>query len=675
MLLSFNKVSFSYGAQDILKSASFMIRDNSKVALIGRNGSGKTTIINLIKGILTPSEGDIVKKRDIRLGYVDQHIGAQAETVPLIDYIKTDFGYLFEIENKIKELEHEISKVKHGYEKSASYNAMMEQYSSLTERYEHEGGYTLNSRINSVLNGLGFCPDEYLKPLAAFSGGMKTRAQLCKLLLKEFDLIILDEPTNYLDTSSLEFLENNLKNSSTAALIISHDRYFLDSVADAVLYLYNMKLEEFPGNYSDFSEIFELRQSERIDEFERQQEFIKKTEEFYLKYKAGIKSKMARGRKKFIDRLERLSDPAIYSRNVKLDFSRNMEIESGRVVVSAKELSKAFGSKLLFKDASFEIERGSITGIIGGNGAGKTTLLKMIMGLDEDFGGALIKGHNVVYGYQDQLLGGLDASNRVIDEIWNIKRLMSEGELRKYLAKYLFFGEDVFKSVASLSGGEKSRLIMAKIIMGGANTLILDEPTNHLDIEAKEALEQALLNFDGTIIFVSHDRYFIDKVASSLIVLESRRVKCYNGNYSYYKEKSSGGEKKSNEIDRESPDGGRKRNAGQPEKNKGGQDGKKTPFSSKDAATESGKEAPKKNQLSKNAERMLKNDLEKIEARIAENESELKRIEAIFASNEFEGRPLSYADTEKFNKSYSDLKSETESLYLSWNEICSRLEE
>lgn len=674
MLLSFNKVSFSYGAQDILKSASFMIRENSKVALIGRNGSGKTTIINLIKGVLEPSEGDIVKKRDIRLGYVDQHIGAEAGSVALIDYIKADFSYLFEIENKIKELEHEISKVKHGYEKSASYNAMMEQYSSLTERYEREGGYTLNSRINSVLNGLGFCPDEYIKPLNLFSGGMKTRAQLCKILLKEFDLIVLDEPTNYLDTSSLDFLENNLKNSKTAALIISHDRYFLDNVAGAVLYLYNMKLEEFPGNYSDFSEIFELRQSERLDEFERQQEFIKKTEEFYLKYKAGIKSKMARGRKKFIDRLERLSDPGIYSRNVKLDFSRNMEIESGRVVVSARDLKKAFGGKLLFKDASFEIERGSITGIIGGNGAGKTTLLKMIMGLDEDFEGALVKGHNVVYGYQDQLLGGLDSSNRVIDEIWNIKRLMSEGELRRYLAKFLFFGEDVYKDIALLSGGEKSRLIMAKIIIGGANTLILDEPTNHLDIEAKEALEQALLNFDGAIIFVSHDRYFIDKVASSLIVLDGGRVRCFNGNYSYYKEKSSGFERSFGENGGEDFNGG-----GRPEppseKRKDSGDGKKAAQPSQDSSAAKDFTASKKNQLSKNAGRMLKNDLEKIEAQIARNESRLSQIESIFASNEFDGRPLSYSDTEKFNKSYSDLKSETESLYASWNEICSRLEE
>ncbi|HOT75536.1 MAG TPA: ATP-binding cassette domain-containing protein [Candidatus Wallbacteria bacterium] len=664
--MSFNKVSFSFASQRILKSASFMIRDNSKAALIGRNGSGKTTIINLIKGSLTPEDGEIVKKRDIKLGYVDQHIEERFESMALLDYIKLDFAHLYEQEKRIKELEHEISRMKDGFENSASYNSMMEEYSLVIDRYEREGGYTLNSRINSVLNGLGFSPDEYSKQLSKFSGGMKTRAQLCKLLLKEFELIILDEPTNYLDTDSLEFLEANLKNSRTAALIISHDRYFLDSVVDRVLYLYNNQIEEFPGNYSDFSEIFELRQSERIDEYERQQEFIKKTEEFYLKYKAGIKSKMARGRKKFIDRLERLNDPRIYSRNVKLDFSSNVSMESGRVIISASGLKKAFSEKLLFENAGFEIERGSITGIIGGNGAGKTTLLKMILGQDDSFEGEIKKGHNVVYGYQDQLLTGLNPKNRVIDEIWDIKRLMTEGELRKYLAKFLFAGDDVFKTVSSLSGGEKSRLIMAKIIMGGANTLILDEPTNHLDIESKEVLEQALVNFDGTIIFVSHDRYFIDKVASGLIVISDRKIKCYNGNYSYYREKS--GEKYSAGRSEESarPAESLKNDKKEP---KGSRTEKNDPQPS--AAHE--ETSQDRQPLSKNAERLLKAEIEKTEAMIAENENKITEIERIFAQNSLDGKPLAYADLERLNAEYAACKKATDELYEKWQQACSKL--
>ncbi len=667
MLLSFNKVNFSFASQQILKSASFIIRDNSKAALIGRNGSGKTTIINLIKGALTPEEGEIVKKRDIKLGYVDQHIEERFESLELLDYIKLDFAHLYDQEKRIKELEHEISRMKDGFENSASYNSMMEEYSLLIDRYEREGGYTLNSRINSVLNGLGFSPDEYSKPLAKFSGGMKTRAQLCKLLLKEFDLIILDEPTNYLDTDSLEFLEANLKNSRTAALIISHDRYFLDSVVDRVLYLYNKQIEEFPGNYSDFSEIFEVRQNERIDEYERQQDFIKKTEEFYLKYKAGIKSKMARGRKKFIDRLERLNDPRIYSRNVKLDFSSNVAMESGRVIISASGLKKAFGEKLLFENAGFEIERGSITGIIGGNGAGKTTLLKMILGQDESFEGEIKKGHNVFYGYQDQLLTGLNPKNRVIDEIWDIKRLMTEGELRKYLAKFLFMGDDVFKSVGSLSGGEKSRLIMAKIIMGGANTLVLDEPTNHLDIESKEVLEQALVNFDGTIIFVSHDRYFIDKVASGLIVISDKKIKCYNGNYSYYREKS--GERYSA--------GGSDETVRQAATGKS--DKKEAPAGPSEKADQPASPTREysvtqdRQPLSKNAERLLKSEIEKTEALIAENENKITEIERIFAANALNGKPLSYADLERLNGEYAACKKATDELYEKWQQACLKL--
>jgi len=664
VLLSFNKVSFSFASQDILKSASFIIRENSKAALIGRNGSGKTTLINLIKGALAPAEGEIIKKRDIKLGYVDQHLAPEFDSMPLIDFIRLDFAHLFEMENKIKELEHKISTVKHGFEKSASYNAMMEEYSAMIDRYEREGGYSLNSRINSVVAGLGFTPDEREKPISQFSGGMKTRAQLCKLLLKEFDLIVLDEPTNYLDTDSLEFLETSLKNSRTAALIISHDRYFLDSVVDRVLYLYNKKIEEFPGNYSDFSEIFEVRQNERIDEYERQQDFIKKTEEFYMKYKAGIKSKMARGRKKFIDRLERLNDPRIYGRSVKLDFSANTGIESGRVVVSASGLKKAFGEKLLFEDASFEVTRGSIVGLIGGNGAGKTTLLKMILGRESGFEGDIKTGHNVIYGYQDQLLTGLDMKNRVIDEIWDIKRLMTEGELRKYLAKFLFFGDDVFKGVSALSGGEKSRLIMAKIIMGGANTLILDEPTNHLDIESKEVLEQALVNFDGTIIFVSHDRYFIDKVASGLIVIDQKRVKYYNGNYTYYKEKISEG------AGRNFSEGGAPENFGTAEDGRTKRQKEPPADASSQAVENSGRKAP----LSKNAERVLRAELEKTETEISETESRITAMEKIFASNEIDGRQLAYSEIESLNRDYAELKSALDRLYEKWQNLCSGLD-
>ncbi|HNY10126.1 MAG TPA: ABC-F family ATP-binding cassette domain-containing protein [Candidatus Wallbacteria bacterium] len=654
-LITFNKVSITFGTFDILKNLSFILRENSKTGLIGPNGSGKTTIVKLLKNELSPDSGEIMKMRDIRIGYVMQEIKSGEDEVTLVEFIKKDFQDIFALERRINELENEISKM--GRESSgrthaklsAGENALMEEYSKSTEEYSRHNGYALMARIRSMLAGLGFVPEEYDKPLRLFSGGMKTRAQLCKLLLKEYDLIVLDEPTNYLDTNSLEFLENFLKTSPVAALVISHDRYFLDEVCDHMLYLYNKQAEEFPGNYTDFTEIFELRQNQRVDEYEKQQEFIKKTEEFYLKYKAGIKCKMARGRKKFIDRMERLDNPDISHKTINLDFSSNMSDESGRVVASAENISKSFGDKKLFSNGSFEIGRGSIVGIIGSNGTGKTTLLKMINGEDENYGGRLTIGHNVKIGYQDQLLSSVDAENRVIDEIWNMKKMMLEGEVRKYLAKFLFSGDDVFKKVKSLSGGEKSRLILSKIIMGGANTLILDEPTNHLDIPSKEMLESALVNFDGTVIFVSHDRYFIDKVANGLIAIQDGKLEYYNGNYSYFREKR---EERKKRMDEATAEKNRKQDTRQ-------------------AAVQG---AEIKKTLSKNAERIIRQEIDQAEAEISRTEARIGEIEKIFSENSVNGHNLTFEETEKFNGEYQALKELNSSLYEKWHRLNDSIE-
>jgi len=653
-LLSFNRVSFSYGTQSILRNASFIVRENSKTGLIGRNGSGKSTIVKLILEQIKPDTGEITKNRNLKLGFVLQEIDPVFDTMTLLEFIRSEFRDIFALEDRINELEREMSEIRAHSEKSPAFAASLEEYSRAVEKFEHADGYSLGARIRSMLAGLGFKPEELEKPLGKFSGGMRTRAQLCRILLKDYELIVLDEPTNYLDTGSLEFLENFLKSSPVAALIISHDRYFLDAVCDHILYLYNEQIEESPGNYTDFTEIFELRQNQRIEEYERQQEFIKKTEDFYLKYHAGIKSKMARGRKKFIDRMERIGDPSIEKKSMNLDFSSRMGAESGRVVVSARDIEKSFGEHLLFSRGSFEVGRGSIVGIIGANGTGKTTLLKAILGSEKLCGGELTIGHNVVFGYQDQLLSGLDPSKRVIDEIWDMKKTMLEGEVRKYLAKFLFSGDDVFKRVSALSGGEKSRLILSKIIMTGANTLILDEPTNHLDIESKEMLEEALLSFDGSVIFVSHDRYFIDKVANGLVSIENGFLTYCNGNYSYFKEKCGHASEKP-----------------RPEEVAD----RRTPSNAKGSAgATAAAEKSSKKQLSKNAEAQIQKQIGNVEAEISSAEAEIARIEGIFASNSLDGRPLSFEDTERLNGEYTRRKEETERLYQKWQQLHSSLE-
>lgn len=635
MLVSFNNVSFSFGANQILKSASFIIRENSKVALIGKNGSGKTTIVNLLKGIYSPDNGEIIKKRDIQIGFLDQYIPDKYLNLSLIDFIKLDFTYIFELEQKISNLINKMSKINET-NNNQEYTKLSNEYINLVHEFEKYDGYSLNARINSVINGLGFSKNDINKPIAQFSGGMQTKAQLCKLLLKNYDLIILDEPTNYLDTTALEFLESHLKNLKSSALVISHDRYFIDEIADYVLYLYNYQIEEFKGNYTKFKEDFEIRQAHRQKEYEKQQELIKETEEFYLKYRAGIKSKMARGRKKIIDRMEKLENPNINEQNLKLNFDVNSSLKSGEIVIKAINLTKKFGDKLLFENTNFEIIRGEKVGIIGNNGTGKTTLLKIILGLEPLTSGEIKIGHNVIFGYQDQLLNGLDNNNKVIDEIWNLNKLAIESEIRKYLAKFLFFKDDVFKLVKSLSGGEKSRLIMAKIIQSKANTLLLDEPTNHLDISSKEALENALLEFNGTVIFISHDRYFIDSIADKLLVIENNKINIYYGNYSYYREKiknnfniNQSDEKYSNDFQ----------------------------------THQSNVNINSKPKLSKNTERIIKEEMNKIENEISLKENEISNIEKIFETNTINNKPLSYLEIEDLNNKYSKLKNEIDQLY------------
>lgn len=516
----------------VLKNVSFHIEDHEKAAIVGINGAGKTTLLRIIVGEMTPDDGQVVLAKDKTLGYLAQNstVDTSHTIYEELLSVKAD---LLRLEEKIRECENNM---KHA--DGDALEDLMKQYTSLTHAFETGGGYLYRSELVGVLKGLGFTEDEFSKPIATLSGGQKTRVALGRLLLQNPDLIILDEPTNHLDMNSIAWLETYLLNYKGSVLIVSHDRYFLDRIAGKVIEIDQSKATTFMGNYSDYAVKKEQLRVAAWNAYMNQQRDIKHQEEVIEKLKSFNREKSikrAESREKMLDKIEVIEKPSEVRTDMKLTLTPR--ILSGNDVLTVEHLSKSFDSHKLFTDVNFEIKRGEHVAIIGDNGSGKTTLLKILNGLIPADQGTFRLGSNVEIGYYDQEHHVLHSEKTLFEEISDDYPYLNNTQIRNVLAAFLFTGEDVFKRISDLSGGERGRVSLAKLVLSNANFLILDEPTNHLDIMSKEILEDALNCYEGTILYVSHDRYFINRTAHRILDLTEGQFVSYVGNYDYYLEK------------------------------------------------------------------------------------------------------------------------------------------
>jgi ATP-binding cassette subfamily F protein 3 len=526
MLFRLTDITKAYGAQEVLRGATFQINPGEHVGLVGRNGAGKTTILRLITGAETPDNGELDRLRGLRYGVLAQHVDfAGAHTV--LDAALGVFEKLHALEARMRELEHAMSEAT-----GEDLDRVMHEYSEAQQTFEHDDGFSIHARAEAVLLGLGFAKSEFTKIAANLSGGEKNRLGLARLLLLEPDILLLDEPTNHLDVEAVEWLEDFLAAYRSAYLIISHDRFFLDHTVTRVLDLENGRIESYKGNYSQYLVEKEERRELQQRAYEQQQEMIARTEEFIRRNLAGQKTKQAKSRRNLLQRMERLeSTTDLDTANFKL----KPTARTGDQVLILDKLAIGYPTQTLARNLTFTLRRGERLGIIGGNGTGKTTLLRTLLGEKRPLEGDLRWGTGVSTGYYDQRLMTLDERNTVLEELRTIAASsIPDGELRGFLGRFLFTGDDVFKPVSALSGGEKGRLALAKLIYSRVNVLLLDEPTNHLDIASCEALEDALNEFDGTIITVSHDRYFLDRIATQILSFGEKSTEFFDGGYTEF---------------------------------------------------------------------------------------------------------------------------------------------
>lgn len=532
MILSVSNIHKSFNEVPVLKNVSFHIEDYDKAAIVGINGAGKTTLLRIIMGELTADEGIVTLSKDKTIGYLSQHEAVSGENT-IYDELLSVKQDILDMQQKMHSIELQM--------KTASeekLTQLMNTYANLTHAFEAANGYAYKSELTGVLKGLGFTEEEFSKPVSTLSGGQKTRVALGKLLLLKPNLIILDEPTNHLDMSSITWLETYLLNYKGAVIIVSHDRYFLDRIANKVIEIDHTKATVFTGNYSDYAAKKEILRVAEYNAYMKQQAEIKHQEEVIEKLKSFNREKSikrAESREKMLDKIEVLEKPV----EVRADMHLRLEPKriSGNDVLHVENLSKSFGSLTLFENFSFDIKKGEHVAIIGDNGTGKTTILKIINELVSADSGTIRLGANVQIGYYDQEHHVLHMDKTLFEEISDDYPSLTNTEIRNTLAAFLFTGDDVFKTVKSLSGGERGRVSLAKLMLSEANFLILDEPTNHLDIISKEILEDALNAYTGTVLYVSHDRYFINKTASRILDLNQKVLTNYLGNYEYYLEK------------------------------------------------------------------------------------------------------------------------------------------
>lgn len=630
MILSCNNLKKSFGINTILENISFNIEDKEKAAIVGVNGAGKSTLFKIAIGELTADSGEFIVPKNINIGYFSQNIEIDSNKT-IYDEMLTVFDYLISLENTIRKYEKEMA----GLE-GKELDELMKKYSYLSHEYEQNDGYSYKSRLKGVIKGLGFSDEEFNQPINQLSGGQKTRVALGKLLLTAPNLLLLDEPTNHLDIDSIQWLEDFLKGYNGSVIIISHDRYFIDKIVTKIIEIENRKSYVYNGNYSFYYSQKEIKRDIELKHYLTQQKEIKRQEEVIKKLRSFNREKSikrAESREKQLNKIEVIEKPENLPENMR--FTLKPKKESGYDVLNIECVKKSFENETLFENVSFEIKKGEKTALIGPNGIGKTTLFRIILNKLKADCGNIKLGANVTIGYYDQEHQTLDQSKNIFDEISDSYPKLTNLEIRNVLAAFVFTGDDVFKPISALSGGEKGRVSLAKIMLSNANFLILDEPTNHLDVNSKEILENAIRNYEGTCLYISHDRYFINNTAQKIIELNKNGTKTYLGNYDYYIMK-----KNENTIE-----------------NKIIENNINISESKNDWKLQKEKQAE---------ERKLKNRLKKLEIEIEETENKIAELENKLKLEEI------YTDAEKTNLIFTE-KTELEenliNLYEQWESL------
>ena len=647
MILSVSNIQKSFNEVPILKNVSFHIEDNEKAAIVGINGAGKTTLLRIIMGELPADDGLVTFSKDKTVGYLSQHEAVSGEN--------TIYQELLSVKQDILDMEQQMHTIELQMKTASGdlLDKLMDNYAALTHAYETGGGYAYRSELVGVLKGLGFAEEEFSKSVSTLSGGQKTRVALGKLLLLKPNLIILDEPTNHLDLQSIAWLETYLLNYKGAVMIVSHDRYFLDRIANKVIELDNTAATVFSGNYSSYAAEKEMLRTAAYHAYLKQQQEIKHQEAVIEKLRSFNREKSikrAESREKMLQKMEVLDKPV----EVRADMHLTLEpkFQSGNDVLHVEGLSKAFGPLTLFEDLSFDLKKGEHVAVIGDNGTGKTTILKIINELLPPDRGTIRLGTNVAIGYYDQEHHVLHPEKTLFQEISDDYPTLNNTEIRNTLAAFLFTGEDVFKTIKTLSGGERGRLSLAKLMLSEANFLILDEPTNHLDIMSKEILEDALCAYTGTVLYVSHDRYFINKTAHRILDLNRRTLTNYLGNYDYYLEKKD--EQLAKIYSAQSPSRAPASGISPVSMSSAGQ---------ADSTAKQDWKAKKEQQA---AQRKRENDLKKCEERIETLETRNEEIDTLMASPEV---CTDVARLQELNREKEGNEAELAELYEKWEEL------
>ena len=633
IVLSCKGISKSYGITEVLKDITFSINEGDKVGIIGANGEGKSTLFKILTRELSQDDGEVFIDKNKSLGYLSQHLDLESCN-SIYDEMLLVFEDLQRLEKKIQDLE---EKMNEPYDESKAdyHEKIIKDYGTAQDLYENRGGYTYKGEISRVVKGLGFTEDDFSKEIHTLSGGQKTRVALCKLLLLKPEILLLDEPTNHLDLEAIEWLEEYLKTYKGTVIVISHDRFFLDSVTNNTFQVINGHVNCYNAPYTKALELMKKDYEAKLKAYNLQQEEIKRQEAVIEKLKSFNREKSikrAESREKMLEKIERIDAPDKEKKASRINFETM--VKSGYDVLHVEKLSKSYGDKKLFTNLSFDLKRGEKVALIGENGRGKTTFFKIIMDKIESDSGSKVLGANVNLGYYDQEQSNLNLDKTIIDEVWDEFPELTTTELRNYLGSFLFRGDDVFKEINKLSGGERCRINLLKLMLSKSNLLLLDEPTNHLDIQSREALEEAILTYDGTLIVISHDRYFLNKVINRILELEENGVNEYLGNYNYYVEKKKNPQRFEHF---ESLAGGKTK-------------------------TQINEEKKKKRALEKE-EKEKQKKIKELEDNISKKEEKLENLQEELCKEEIYSNP---EESERVNKEIKIIQENIEKLYEEW---------